>query len=174
MAAVSDAMIIDVVDQADTPVGVISRAEIFQKHAGFRVSHVLIFNSQGKLLLQRLALDRNRNPGAWGSSVACYLFSSEDYAQAARRRVSQELGISDCPLTPLGKTEMVDDGCLKFITVFESFIEGPFRYDPSHIDRVEFVSIPDIRRMIAIGERGFTPTFLRVFEFYESIRSSWQ
>jgi isopentenyldiphosphate isomerase len=167
---VSEAMIIDVVDQADTPVGVIPRADVFQKHANFRVSHVLIFNSQRKLLLQRLALGRNRNPGAWGSSVACYLFSSEDYAQAARRRASQELGISDCPLVPLGKTEMVDDGCLKFISVFQSFSEGPFHYDSSHIDQVEFVSIPDLHRMIANRERRFTPTFLRVFEFYESIR----
>jgi len=170
MTAVNGAMIIDVVDQADTPVGVISRAEVFQKHSNFRVSHVLIFNSQGKLLLQRLALSRNRNPGAWGSSVACYLFSSEDYAQAAQRRVSQELGISDFQLIPLGKTEMVDKGCLKFISVFQSFNEGPFHYDPSHIDQVEFVSIPDLRRMIANSERRFTPTFLRVFEFYESIR----
>jgi isopentenyldiphosphate isomerase len=172
MTAVGDAMIIDVVDQADTPVGVIPRAEVFQKHANFRVSHVFIFNSRGELLLQRLALNRHRNPGTWGSSVASYLFSSEDYLQAAQRRVRQELGISDFLLFPLGKTEMVDDGCLKFISVFQSFNEGPFNYDPSHIDQVEFVSIPEIRRMIASGSRIFTPTFLQVFRFYRSLRSA--
>jgi hypothetical protein len=152
MAVSGEAMIIDAVDQADNPVGTIPRAEVFRKHANFRVSHVLIFNSRGDMLLQRLALSRNRNPGAWGSSVASYLFSS------------------DLPLVPLGKTEMVDDGCLKFISVFQSFDEGPFRYDPSHIDRVEFVPVPEIRRMIESGSRTFTPTFLRVFEFYRSLR----
>jgi isopentenyldiphosphate isomerase len=167
---VSGSMIVDVVDQADIPVGVIPRTDVFRKHANFRVSHVLIFNSEGELLLQRLALSRDRNPGTWGSSVASYLFSSEDYLQAAQRRVEQELGISGLVLIRLGKTQMVDDGCLKFISVFRSLSEGPFRYDPSHIDRVEFVSIPGLRRMITTHERRFTPTFLRVFEFYESIR----
>jgi isopentenyl-diphosphate Delta-isomerase len=170
MTAVGDAMIIDVVDQADTPVGIISRSEVFRKHANFRVAHVLILNSHGELLLQRLALSRNRNPGAWGSSVASYLFSSEDYVQAAERRVSEELGISDFQLVPLGKTEMVDDGCLKFISVFRSFSEGPFHSDPAHIDRVEFVSTSQISRMIKSGSRVFTPTFLHVFQFYQSLQ----
>jgi isopentenyl-diphosphate Delta-isomerase len=170
MTTVGGSMIIDVVDQADTPVGVIPRAEVFQKHANFRVSHVFIFNSRGELLLQRLALSRRRNPGAWGSSVASYLFSSEDYLQAAQRRVRQELGISDFQLVPLGKTEMVDDRCLKFISLFQSLNEGPFQCDPSHIDRVEFVAIAEIQRMIESGSRVFTPTFLHVFQFYRSIR----
>jgi len=170
MTAVGETMIIDAVDQGDSPVGIVPRAEVFARHANFRVSHVLIFNSQGELLLQRLALSRNRNPGAWGSSVASYLFSSETYIQAARRRVGQELGISDFPLTPLGKTEMTDEGCLKFISVFQSFAEGPFNYDPSHIDRVEFVPIPEIVRMIERGNRPFTPTFRQVFRFYRSLQ----
>lgn len=82
----------------------------------------------------------------------------------------QELGISDFPLVPLGKIEMTDDGCLKFISVFQSFNEGPFDYDPSHIDRVEFVSLSEISRMIECGSRPFTPTFLQVFRFYRSLR----
>jgi isopentenyl-diphosphate delta-isomerase len=134
------------------------------------VSHVLIFNSREELLLQRLALSRERNPGAWGSSVAAYLFSSEDYLQAAQRRVRQELGIADSVFVPLGKTEMLDDGCLKFVRVFQSFSDGPFDYDPSHIDRVEFVPVSDIRRMIETRDRIFTPTFLQVFRFYRSLR----
>ena len=170
MTAVDEAMIIDSVDQADTTVGTIPRAEVFQKHVNFRVSHVLIFNSLGELLLQRLALSRNRNPGAWGSSVASYLFSSENYVQAAQRRVGEELGISDFQLVPLGKTEMVDDGCLKFISVFQSFHEGPFPYDPEHIDQVEFATISGIQGMIENGSRIFTPTFLHVFQFYRSLR----
>lgn len=164
-------MIIDTVDRTDTPIGRIDRAEVFQKHANFRVSHVLVFNSKRELLLQKLALTRNRNPGAWGSSVASYLFSSETYRQAAERRMAQELGISAFSLVSLGKTEMVDDGCLKFIGVFESFNDGPFSYDPSHIDRIEFAAISAIRRMIKTGERVFTPTFLRVFGFFQSLGS---
>lgn len=174
MTAVGEAMIIDIVDQTDSPVGRIKRADVFKEHANFRVSHVLIFNSRGQLLIQRLALTRNRNPGAWGSSVAAYLFSSEDYVEAARRRVGQELGIFDFTLAPLGKTLMVDDGCLKFISVFRSLNEGPFNFDPAHIAGLEFISPTEIGRMIATGERTFTPTFLQVFKFFQSTRANLQ
>jgi isopentenyldiphosphate isomerase len=170
MPAVDQAMIIDTVDQADSTIGRITRAEVFQKHANFRVSHVFVFNSEGELLLQRLSLSRNRNPGAWGSSVASYLFASEGYFDAARRRFRQELGSSPSILSPLGKIQMVDDGCLKFITLFRSVSNGPFSYDRSHIDTVEFVPVPAVESMIEKGSRQFTPTFLQVFNFYRSLR----
>jgi isopentenyl-diphosphate delta-isomerase len=169
MASVGQAMIIDAVDQADIPIGTIRRAEVFQKHANFRVAHVFVFNSNGDLLLQRLALTRERNPGAWGSSVAAYLFSSEGYFEAARRRVGQELGIPGASVSFLAKTEMIDDGCLKFISLFRCFSEGPFRFDSSQVDKAEFVSINQIIGMIAGRTRKFTPTFLRVFELYRSL-----
>lgn len=161
-------MIIDAVDATDHPVGVVQRRDVFRVHANFRVAHVLIFNSKGEILLQRLALSRDRNPGAWGSSVAAYLYSTEDYMQAAQRRIGQELGISDALLVPVGKTEMVDEGSLKFIMVFRHRNDGPFRYDPSHIDGVEFVPVPDVSRMVLNEPRSFTPTFHHVFRFYRS------
>jgi isopentenyl-diphosphate Delta-isomerase len=165
---VGDNMILDLVDQADVPIGHVRREDVFARHAGFRVSHVLIFSSRGQLLLQRLALGRERNPGAWGSSVASYLFASESYETAARRRIQQELGVIPPPLTFLGKTEMVDDGCLKFISVFTMNYDGPFTVDRSHIEEIEFVSPFQIQEMIQTGTRLFTPTFFQVFRFYQA------
>jgi isopentenyldiphosphate isomerase len=168
MPTVSKDMILDLVNQADIPVGVIRRQDVFAKRAGFRVAHILIFNSQGQLLLQRLAHTRKRNPGAWGSSVACYLFASESYQAAARRRAKEELGVAEPPPTFLGKTEMIDDGCLKFISVFTMKNDGPFAVDRSHIDEIEFVPTFRIEKMIERGTRQFTPTFLHVFRYYQS------
>ena len=146
------------------------RADVFREHANFRVSHVFVFNSENELLLQRLAFSRDRNPGAWGSSVASYLFASEDYVDAACRRFGQELGVQVSNLSPLGKIQMVDNGCLKFITLFRSICDGPFNYDRSHIDSVEFVSVSAVEKMLRRGDRVFTPTFIEVFRFYRSLR----
>jgi isopentenyldiphosphate isomerase len=168
MPTVSEDMILDQVDQTDTPIGLIRRGDVFARRAGFRVAHVLIFNSQGKLLLQHLALSRKRNPGAWGSSVASYLFASESYQAAAKRRASEELGIKDPALTFLGKTEMIDDGSQKFISIFTMNYDGPFTIDHSHIEEVEFDSLLRVQQMIDGETRPFTPTFLRVFRFYHS------
>jgi isopentenyldiphosphate isomerase len=156
------------VNQADVPIGHIRREDVFAEHAGFRVAHVLVFNSQGELLLQRLALTRKRNPGEWGSSVASYLFASESYEAAAKRRFSEELGIAAPQMNFLGKTQMMDGGSLKFISIFTAKSEGPFHVDHSHIDVVEFELSFRIQRMIDEGSRRFTPTFLHVFRYYQS------
>ncbi len=168
MPAVSEEMILDVVNQTDDPIGQVRRANVFTQHANFRVAHVLIFDSQGRLLLQRLAFGRRRNPGAWGSSVASYLFASENYVAAATRRVQEELGVSAALLTLLGKTEMVDDGCLKFISIFTMKHDGPFIVNRSHIEEIEFVPLALVQQTIADGSRQFTPTFLQVFRYFQS------
>lgn len=167
MTVVDENMAINRVDDKDVPVGTIPRSLVFQTHANFRVVHVLLFNNKGELLIQRLALSRSRNPGYWGSSVAGYVFAGETYEAAAARRISQELGLYNATLTLFGKTEMDDQGCKKFIDVFITNHEGPFSYDHSHIEQIEFISLERIHIMRDSGERPFTPTFLHVLNFFE-------
>jgi hypothetical protein len=62
----------------------------------------------------------------------------------------------------------VDDGCLKFISVFTVNSDGPFSLDRSQIEEIEFVSPVGIQSMIDEGTRLFTPTFLHVFQFYQA------
>lgn len=174
MSIVSEGMLIDAVDASDTPIGTIVRADVFKVHANFRVAHVLVFNSKGDLLIQRLAMDRRRHPGYWGSSVAAYLFSGEDYRTAATRRVSEELGIGDASLEFVGKLTMQDEGCTKFIGLFITSHDGPFRYDRQHVERVEFWPLWEIRQMIANGTRLFTPTFIDVLNSYDQAASSFR
>jgi isopentenyl-diphosphate delta-isomerase len=161
-------MVIDVVDHADRPIGIIARGLVFQEHASFRVAHNLLFNSQGELLIQQIASTRNRHPGYWGSSVAGYVFAGESYESAANRRLFEELGLRTVPLRYVGKTSIIDEGCLKFIAVFAGTSDGPFTFDHAHIEKLEFVSLSRLHELIEGGSHRFTPTFLEVFRFYES------
>jgi isopentenyldiphosphate isomerase len=165
---VSEDMLIDTVDEHDNPTGVIRRSEVLQRHGNFRVVHLLLFNRRSEVLIQQLSPVRERHPGQWGSSVAGYLFAGETYEQAAERRLSQELGVSQCDLHLYGKTAMNDAGCKKFISLFVATCEGPFQYDCTHIAGLEFLSIRGIKRQRDSGERAFTPTFLYVLDFYRA------
>jgi isopentenyl-diphosphate delta-isomerase len=164
--SVTENMLIDVVNEADAPIGQVSRRDVFRLHANFRVVHVLVFNSTGALLIQRLAATRPRHAGYWGSSVAGYLHLKERYDGAAQRRVAEELGERDAKLHKVGKIAMEDDGCTKFIEVYTTLLNGPFRFDHRHIDELEFLPIPVIQWLHASKERNFTPTFLDVLAFY--------
>jgi isopentenyldiphosphate isomerase len=168
MNATSVDMEIDAVDDEDRSIGVIKRSEVFVRRANFRVAHVFVFNRNQELLIQQLAFTRERHPGQWGSSVAAYLFAGENYAEAAIRRVSEELRMRDCPLHAVGKTVMIDQGCKKFITLFTASSDGPFQYDRSHIAQVQFLPVSEIVLMHRSAVRIFTPTFLAVLEFYQS------
>jgi isopentenyldiphosphate isomerase len=167
-AMVRETMLVDRGNLEDEPIGVIPRNQVFSQRAGFRVAHVLIFNSNRELLIQQLASTRSRHAGYWGSSVAAYLFAGESYRQAAERRLVEELGVHDVPLNYLGKTSIEDEASHKFIAVFTAIYEGPFSFDRSHIERLEFLPTQLIHELQAIGSRNFTPTFLRVLSFYES------
>jgi isopentenyl-diphosphate delta-isomerase len=172
MSIVSEDMLIDAVTDADTPIGVVRRDEVFDRHVNFRVVHVLIFNSVGDLLIQQLAATRTRHPGYWGSSVAAYLFSGEGYEAGARRRIAEELGIHEIGLRFIGKTVMDDEGCHKFIGVFVATHNGPFHYDHAHIAALQFIEPSRIRDLRRAGALRLTPTFIRVLAFYESRRDS--
>jgi len=54
------------------------------------------------------------------------------------------------------------------VTLFTASSEGPFQYDRSHIAQIQFLPISEIVLMHRSGARIFTPTFLRVLEFYQS------
>jgi isopentenyl-diphosphate delta-isomerase len=168
MPAVNQEMVIDAVDQHDVPISSIPRNQVFRQRVNFRVVHDLIFNFRGELLVQQLASTRDRHPGYWGSSVAAYLFAGESYRAAAERRLAEELGVRDVPLTYVGKTSMEDDGSHKFISVFAATCNGPFSFDRSHIESLEFLPRHVIHELQAAGSRTFTATFLRVLSFYES------
>jgi isopentenyldiphosphate isomerase len=166
VSRVDEAMLIDRVDQTDTVIGRIERGRVFDLKANFRVVHVFVLDRQGRLLLQRIPPGGKRHPGHWGSSVASYVFAGEGYEEAARRRLGQELGVTDAELQFFGKVPMDDAGCTKFIALFTARHDGPFRPDPGHIAALEFVPLLDIPGMHRRGERRFTPTFLLLLNFF--------
>lgn len=168
MPSVGQGMLVDVVNANDVPVGVLARAEVFRKHANFRVAHDLIFNTSGELLIQKLAPTRLRHPGYWGSSVAAYLFAGESYRAAAERRLTQELGVRGRELDFIGKISMNDGGCQKFVGIFSAVYDGPFTFNEEHVEKLEFLSLQQVHYLYSSGERLFTPTFLNVLSYYES------
>ncbi len=161
--------LIDIVDEHDQTVGRAKRRDVFRLKVGFRTVHVLVFNSRNELLLQRLASHGVRHPGLWGSSVAGYLHAGEKYAEAAQRRLDEELGIS-APLAEIGVTRMNDDGVVKFVGVFTATADHPRNMAPRQIAELKFWRLPDIQKAITTHPANFTDTFRHVFRFWEEYR----
>lgn len=144
---------------------VIGKATRRECHSGSMmlhpVVHLHIFDSQGKLYLQKRAMSKDIQPGKWDTAVGGHVDYGENVTEALKREVREELGITD--FTPE----------LNFSYVFRSNVErelvysyrtvynGPFQIDPEEIDEGRFWELTEIKQMI--GKGLFTPNFEHEF-----------
>lgn len=87
--------LLEVVDHEGKIVSILPRTYIHGNPSLIhRVVHVLIFNTEGKLLLQKRSLNKDVAPGKWDTSVGGHLNLGENPLRAAKREMEEELGIS--------------------------------------------------------------------------------
>ncbi len=66
-----------------------------------RVVHVLVFNKEGLLLLQKRSSTKDVAPGKWDTSVGGHVGIGEEVVSSAIREMGEELGISGCEVEHL-------------------------------------------------------------------------
>jgi isopentenyl-diphosphate Delta-isomerase len=96
-AAVSDRehLLVELVDRAGTASGSCSVAEAHtapgRRHRAFSV---LLYDSDGRVLLQQRAADKTRFPFRWSNTCCGHPAPGQDTATAASRRLADEFGIA--------------------------------------------------------------------------------
>lgn len=88
------------VDLHDRSVGSIVKTEAHEQGLLHRAVSVFLFNSHGEWMLQRRASSKYHSGGLWSNACCTHPRPGESPAEAAARRLPEELGIS-CPLIHL-------------------------------------------------------------------------
>jgi isopentenyldiphosphate isomerase len=159
----------DVVDRHDKVIGTAFREEVHGNPQKIhRVSHVLVFNKQGRLFLQKRSLSKDVQPGKWDTSVGGHLDSGEDYLSAAEREMAEELGIEGAPLFFLYKYLHSNNYESEIVSTFETRWDGPIHILQAEIDEGKFWPFKEIENSIDKGI--FTPNFIDEFTRYKEIR----
>lgn len=145
------------VDEEGNITGAASRGEC---HNGSKllhpVVHLHVFNSRGKLYLQRRPLWKDIQPGKWDTAVGGHVDLGESVEMALRREVREELGITD--FTPETLTHYVFESATEreLVFVHRTTYDGPIT--PSEeLDGGRFWSLDEIRQHLGSGL--FTPNF---------------
>ncbi len=158
-----DGEMFDVVDEGDNVIATRPRSEVHEKNLLHRAVHILVFNRQGELLLQRRSAWKDREPSKWDSSAAGHLEPGETYEAGAVRETCEELGIRP-KLTPLGKIRACSNTGQEFVEVFTAEHEGPLVLPPSEIEDALFLPLEEIGTWLTARPQDFAPGFWEVWK----------
>lgn len=160
---------LDVVDENDK---VIAKATRKECHSDSGLIHrgvfIAIFDSAGKLLLQKRSMKKDLNPGKWVISSSGHVDSGDNYEKAARRELLEELGIKK-KLKFLFDFDNYSVQQREKMRAFTIQYDGSFKIDHKEVEYVKFFKIEEIKNMIDKNKDDFTPGFLKFFKKYLKI-----
>ena len=154
--------IFDVVDAEDRVLRQATRKEV---HAGsllHRSVHILVFNPDGQLFLQKRALTKDENPGLWDTSAAGHVGAGDDYPETAIRELEEELGIIE-PLEYRLKIKASPETLWEHVMVFTCSTSKEIKINREEISEGQYISIRDIRSWIKSDPDSLTSSFRLVF-----------
>lgn len=147
------------VDEKDNIIGQTTKKEAHENHLIHRVSAVYVFNHKGELLLQH-----RREDGLVEHSVGGHVRFGETYYQAAKRELSEELGIV-ARLTKVGNF-FSDREYRHYFTLFKTKYDGDFRISHQEITAVHYQNLAEIAEYLKSSQQKFTQGFVDSFNFY--------
>ncbi|NDD55500.1 isopentenyl-diphosphate Delta-isomerase, partial [bacterium] len=101
------------VDQNDQQIGVEEKLSAHRQGLLHRAFSIFLFNPEGRMLIHQRALHKYHSGGLWTNACCSHPRPGEEVADAAKRRLQEELGIS-CALEKqfsfIYKVHLVEDG----------------------------------------------------------------
>jgi isopentenyl-diphosphate Delta-isomerase len=162
----TSASYVELVDSAGRPIG---SASVEESHRAPGLLHrafsVFLRDPEGRVLLQQRAAVKTRFPLRWGNTCCGHPAPGEEVPVAAARRLSEEIGVRDVPLTVLG--------------VYSYYAEDPvtgrveYEYDhvlvgdvpagldvlpdPDEVADLRWTSVPELQAALVEDPRSYAP-----------------
>jgi len=153
---------IAVVDDANRFVRWEDRRVIHAQRLVHRSVHILVFDSAGRLLLQRRHPAKETNPRYWDVSVAGHVEESDYpagpdddldavYAAVAARELLEELGVT-AEIERLARLGPEPGVHYEQIHLFRATSDGPFTPQADEVEEVRLVTRPELEALLGSGE----------------------
>lgn len=157
--------IFDVVNERDEVIDRRPRREVHRLGLRHRAVHVLVFNAQGRVFLQKRSLNKDRQPGLWDSSASGHVDSGEDYDACAVRELREEIGLRlQAPPRRLFKIDAGPETDQEFVWVYRCEAEGPFELHPEEIERGGWFAPDEVTRWIDERPEDFASALLFIWK----------
>ncbi|MFN8309930.1 MAG: isopentenyl-diphosphate Delta-isomerase [Chitinophagales bacterium] len=132
------------VDENCTELGLMGKLEAHQKGVLHKAISIIIFNSNGDMLVQQRAFSKYHWAGIWSNTCCSHPRAGESFEDAAQRRLFEELGFRT-HLKPefsfIYKAYDTDSGLTEheYDWVFTGVYDDEFEFNPEEIHEVRWL-----------------------------------
>jgi len=163
--------LLSVVDENDQVINTCLRHEIHAQGLRHRAVHILVFNDQEQLFLQKRSMKKDLNKGLWDTSAAGHVDAGEGYLSSAIREAEEELGVNiESSLQALFKLSPTKQLGMEFIQVYDCYHNGPFILNADEIDEGRWISTDDITNRVLNDDATLTETFKVIWRQCQTIK----
>ena len=158
--------LIALADKDDDIIGTQLRGTPLKEGRFVMIAAVLLFNSKNELVMQKIAAHKKWG-GLWTYSAAGHVDAGEDYEDAAKRELKEEMGIDAKIKYWVAALPVIRDGKqVAFHRVFVAQSDGKIVPDKNEVAEVRLVSLPELYKEIAQNPGLFFNEFLAAINQY--------
>ncbi len=161
--------IFDVVDENDNVIGQAPRSQVHARGLLHRAVHVFVFDTQGRLLLQKRSATKDEFPLCYTSSSSGHLNAGESYDEAAPRELEEELGLQS-PIEFLTKLPASLETANEHTALYRAVTDEVPKFHLEEIESGQYLSLQAIADMIDDNPDEFSPPLRALFHWYVESR----
>jgi len=158
-------------NENDDPNGIAIRSLPLKSDRYPMIAAVLLFNSRGNLVLQKIAAHK-RWGGLWTYSAGGHVDAGEDYRTAAGRELKEEMGVEPAIEKEIAAFPLLRQGKLiAFHHVFIAHSDAAITPSPDEVAATREISLEVLKKEITQYPERFFDAFLTAIQLYFSARS---
>jgi 8-oxo-dGTP pyrophosphatase MutT (NUDIX family) len=143
--------LVDVVDEQDRVIEVVTRADMRARGLRHRAVYVVVTTSAGELVVHRRADWKDVNPGLWDVCFGGVLGAGEAWDDAARRELVEEAGVDAVPELVAVETWEQPGAALNG-RVYRVRSDGPFTCPDGEVAEVALLPLTELDAWLATHE----------------------